>query len=175
MLGWTLHGLFDDSSKLLVGRFRLPFYNKMFPPHLLFEQALPYIGNYMLYLRVCLAGDPILDNSDKILIENEYHMPELHVHTTAMTMSLANIEHVYLRKDDTEEAVDHMKTKPTKKKLPSESTSRVDSSQSVRKKAGATKSKFKSSAKLQSQTSIQAHSKSSKTIIHEEDDTNISF
>ena len=35
--GWTLLNLFDDEGKLLIGRYRLPFYDKTFSPNLLFE------------------------------------------------------------------------------------------------------------------------------------------
>lgn len=45
----------------------------------------------MLYLRVCLPGDPILDSSDVILVESEYNMPEMHIHTTAHMTQLAEI------------------------------------------------------------------------------------
>jgi hypothetical protein len=36
VIGWTLLNLFDAECKLLIGRFRIPLYNKSFNPNLLF-------------------------------------------------------------------------------------------------------------------------------------------
>ena len=53
----------------MIGRYRLPLYLKKFSPNLLFIQPLPYNAKYMLYLRICLENDVILDTSDNVLVE----------------------------------------------------------------------------------------------------------
>lgn len=49
----------------------------------------------MIYGRICLPGDPLLDSSDIIMVESEYDMPEMHIHTTAHNASLAEIQEIY--------------------------------------------------------------------------------
>lgn len=75
----------------MIGRFRIPFYSSKLNPNFLFTQALPYINNTLVYGRICLPGDPILDSNDIIVIESEYDMPDMHIHTTAHAASLAEI------------------------------------------------------------------------------------
>lgn len=49
------------------------------------------MNNTLVYGRICLPGDPILDSNDIIVIESEYDMPDMHIHTTAHAASLAEI------------------------------------------------------------------------------------
>ena len=89
-LGWTLISLFDFDGQLMTGKFKLPFYPQDFSPsRLLNEESLPYIGNQALYVRICLPLDPVLDNNSLILIENEYHVPEIHLHKASQTITLS--------------------------------------------------------------------------------------
>ncbi|CAD8159844.1 unnamed protein product [Paramecium pentaurelia] len=96
VIGWSMIRLFQDEGKLLIGRFRIPFYSQKLNPNFLFTQALPYVNNTLVYGRICLPGDPILDSNDIIVIESEYDMPDMHIHTTAHAASLAEIQDVYL-------------------------------------------------------------------------------
>jgi hypothetical protein len=73
--------MFESDGSLLVGKYRLPFYPREFSPsRLLNGESLPYIGNQSLYLRIALPLDPVLDNASTIFVENEYLMPEMHLH-----------------------------------------------------------------------------------------------
>ena len=97
VIGWSMLRLFNDENMLIVGKFRIPLYNKAINPNLIFKQPLPYVNSTLIYGRICLPFDPILDSTDVIIIENEYNMPDMHVHTTAHTALLAEIQDIYLK------------------------------------------------------------------------------
>ncbi|KAL4494611.1 hypothetical protein ABPG72_004513 [Tetrahymena utriculariae] len=78
VIGWSMHEIFDYNGNIIPGKFRLPFYSKVFQPNQIFGEGLPYMSNSALFIRVCLPMDPYFDVDSTILLQNEYRVQDLH-------------------------------------------------------------------------------------------------
>ncbi|EAS03666.2 hypothetical protein TTHERM_00473280 (macronuclear) [Tetrahymena thermophila SB210] len=78
VIGWSMHEIFDYNGNISPGKFRLPFYSKVFQPNEIFNEGLPYMSNSALFIRVCLPMDPYFDVDSTILLQNEYRVQDLH-------------------------------------------------------------------------------------------------
>lgn len=68
-IGWSLHKLFNEET-LISGCYLIPFYNASFT----FEIGLiPEVYEIRLGMRICTPGDAVLDITNRLINEQDYH------------------------------------------------------------------------------------------------------
>ncbi len=89
-----MHEIFDYHGGVIPGKFKLPLYSRDLDPNHLFTGSLPYFGNSCLYIRINLPWDPYLDNDTHIFMEEEYHVPPIHLQGMNF---LKNNDYIYIQ------------------------------------------------------------------------------